>query len=61
MRIVTAQAIQGKREEMIGKFRAAKPQRFTWKPSQPKLPTEAWIDESGDDILISGSGEEGAA
>jgi putative transposase len=59
--IGTAQAIQYKREETIEKFRAANPQRFTRRPSLPKLPTEAWINEPGDDALTSRSDEENAA
>ncbi|WP_433358598.1 IS3 family transposase [Streptosporangium sp. CA-115845] len=60
--IGTAQAIQDKREDTIEKFRAANPRRFTQRPSLPKLPTEAWINEpSNDDVLTSSSDEEDAA
>jgi putative transposase len=60
--IGTAHAIQDRREETIEKFRAANPQRFTRRPSLPKLPTEAWINEPGDDeVPTSSSDEEDAA
>lgn len=58
--IGTAHAIQDKRQETIEKFRSANPQRFTRRPSLPKLPTEAWINEP-DDALIGSSDEEDAA
>jgi putative transposase len=61
LHIGTAHAIQDRREETIGKFRAVNPQRFTRRPSLPKLPTEAWINEPGDDVLTGSSDEEAAA
>lgn len=42
--IGTAQAIQHKRAATIEKFRANNPQRFTRRPSLPKIPTVAWIN-----------------
>lgn len=59
--IGTAQAIQDKREATIAKFRVANPQRFTQRPSLPKLPTEAWINEPREDTMADSSDEEDAA
>lgn len=47
--IGTAQAVQDKRAATIETFRAANPQRFTRKPSLPKIPTVAWINKPDDD------------
>jgi transposase InsO family protein len=41
----TAQAVQDRRAAPIEAFRAANPQRFTRRPSLPKLPTVAWINK----------------
>ncbi len=35
-------------------FRAANPQRFTRKPSLPKIPTVAWINRPDDDRADDG-------
>lgn len=43
--IGTAQAIQDKRAQTIEVFRAANPQRFTRKPTLPKIPAVAWINK----------------
>ncbi len=43
--IGTAQAVQDKRAETMERFRAANPDRFTRKPTLPKLPTVAWIND----------------
>jgi putative transposase len=59
--IGTAYAIQDKREATIERFRAVNPQRFTRRPSLPKLPTEAWINEPDDEAATSSSDEEEAA
>jgi putative transposase len=47
--IGTAHAIQDKRAVTIEAFRAANPQRFTRKPSLPKIPTVAWINRPDED------------
>ncbi|MGI5291127.1 IS3 family transposase [Nonomuraea polychroma] len=43
--IGTAHVIQQKRAETIEQFRAANPHRFTRRPSLPKIPTAAWINQ----------------
>jgi transposase InsO family protein len=47
--IGTAQAIQDKRAATVEQFRAANPQRFTRKPTLPKLPAVAWINKPDED------------
>jgi putative transposase len=44
LHIGTAYAIQDQRALTIEKFRAANPDRFTRRPSLPKIPTVAWIN-----------------
>jgi putative transposase len=59
--IGTAQAIQDKRRETMEKFLTANPQRFTGKPSLPKLPTAVWINEPSEDETLTSSDTESAA